>query len=109
MSEKHAPPITCRIRRALVSPSPSAMFSSCTLGLRRRCSKCKGCTENIQEQTCLGFMAGLERGMKNPRFKIDENGEIHVLRETTPEEVEALARLRGIAERAFPGICDEED
>ena len=107
--KKHAPPISCRIRRAIVSPSPSAMCARCTLGLRRECSKCEGCTENVAEQWQESFMAGLEEGKKNPRYKIDESGKVHVLREPTPEEVEMMAALRCIVERAFPGIYDEED
>ena len=46
---------------------------------------------------------------KNPRYKIDESGKVHVLREPTPEEVETQAALRCITERAFPGIYDEEE
>lgn len=106
-NKKHAPPKWCRIRRAIVGASPSAILR-CTLGLRSGCSKCKGCTENVGERIHEGFMAGLEEGMKNPLFHTDEEGRIHV-RERTPEELEFLARCRAIVERAFPGIYDEED
>lgn len=106
-NKKHAPPSWCRIRRALVGGSPSAAFR-CTLGLSHGGSKCKGCTENVRERIHEGFMAGLEEGKKNPLFWTDEEGVIHV-REHTPEELEALARIRAIVERAFPGIYDEED
>ena len=108
MREKHAPPIRCRILRALIGGSPSAVVARCTLGLCHECPECNGCTENVQEVMHEGFLAGLEEGMKNPLFRIDEEGGIHV-REQTPEEQAALARCRGIVERAFPGIYDEED
>lgn len=107
-NKKHAPPRWCRIRRALVGPSPSATLARCTLGLRHSCPKCKGCTENVPEAMLEGFTAGLEEGKKNPLFWFDENGKIHA-RERTPEEQEGLALCRAIVERAFPGIYNEED
>lgn len=107
--KKHAAPISCRIRRAIVGPSPSAIMFRCGLGIRQKCSKCEGCTENLAAIWREAFSAGLEEGKKNPRYKIDENGKVHVLREPTPEEVKTLATLRCITERAFPGIYDEEE
>lgn len=68
-TRKHPPQRSCYIRRALVGASPSAIFSSCTLGLRHRTKKCKECTENVPERMLEGFGEGLRRGADVPSIQ----------------------------------------
>lgn len=110
MTKKHPPPLSCRTRQKLVAPSPSAMLH-CGLGLRNRDpKKCKGCTENGDEIWTEGFKEGLEKGMKDPWFKI-ENNHFIFLRDLTPEEERGLAMCRAIAENfeVLHGIPIEEE
>ena len=111
MTKKHRPPRSCYIRRAVWGYSPSAAFSRCTLGIRSTCSKCSGCQANVAEQIQEGFQAGLEAGKKDPWFRIDERGNVTLLRELTPEEKKARATCKAIAGRvkAFYGIDNDEE
>lgn len=111
MNKKHAPPRRCYVRRWVVGSSPSAICARCLLGLRSGCSKCEGCTANVREQRAEGFKEGLEAGVKDPWFRIDEHGNVIILRELTSEEKKGLAMCKAIADRAraLYGITDEED
>ena len=103
----HKPPKSCYIRRWLIGCSPSAMFSRCTLGLIRSCKHCAGCSENVPERIAEGLKAGIEEGIKNPRWRIEPDGTVTELRPATPEEQKMLNTCRRIAERAF-GAYDKE-
>lgn len=59
--KKHAPPLRCRIRSAIVTPSPSAI-AWCGLGLRRTTRSCEGCQENRGETAFEAFQAGMLAG-----------------------------------------------
>lgn len=61
MIPKHEPPRTCRWRRALLGASPSAIFSTCLLGLRQTRKACKGCEANVAELIQEGFAEGLSK------------------------------------------------
>lgn len=64
MKNKHKPPLTCYLRRALVGGSPSAIFARCSLGLKHRCPKCKGCTANVVELWQENFDKGIKEDIK---------------------------------------------
>lgn len=78
IDKKHKVPPWCRIRLALVHPSPSVACAWCGLGLRRRTRRCEGCQENRAEAVLEGFQAGLKAP---PLFKVSEDGKsIQILR-----------------------------
>lgn len=55
------------------------------------------------------FQRGLEEGMENPLFRINEDGSVTQLREMTPDEMRGLAACYEIVARAFPGYFDDEE
>jgi hypothetical protein len=57
-------PIICKITRAVVGYSPSAIFCKCTAGLKKEIPKCDGCERNIRCVTFEAFQRGLESGLK---------------------------------------------
>jgi hypothetical protein len=54
---KHKAPLRCRLHTIVFGRSMSIMFARCTLGCKRKCKKCSGCKENIQEMYREGFSA----------------------------------------------------
>lgn len=83
--------ILWRLRKALGVRSPSAEIA-------------KGCAAVADD-----FKRGLDEGMKNPLFRISEDGRIMQVREMTPDELRGLAACREIVARAFPGYFDDEE
>lgn len=69
MSEKHKPPLRCRLRRLLFGSSPNARQYICTLGLWKRRPECKGCEANAHEAWLEGFKKGLEEGARQTNGK----------------------------------------
>jgi hypothetical protein len=60
-------------------------------------------------QVAAAFQQGLEEGMKDPLFRINEDGSVTQLRELTPEEENAMTWCHAIVARAFPGYFDDEE
>ena len=51
------PPLICKIKRAVVGESPSAMFT-CQLGRHTKHRKCNKCKASLARYFPIGFMAG---------------------------------------------------
>ena len=74
MSKKHKPPLSCRVRRFFISPSPSAIFCKCALGLHRRTRRCPGCEANTQEKIVDALLQGIRDGMAEGYKNLKEVG-----------------------------------
>lgn len=65
--KKHKPPVACQARLFFITPSPSAIFCKCALGLHRRTRRCPGCEANTEEVICESLRSGIEAGLEAGR------------------------------------------